>query len=280
MRILITNDDGYKAPGLKELVDMMRPYGEITVVAPKFHQSGMSMAVGLGYKPIAVKKLSEKKGESWWYLDDTPTSCVKFGIDNIFTDGKPDVVISGINHGANTASAALYSATLGGAQEGAMADVLSMGVSIDDFAENPDFSPVRKFFPSIFEKLVQNNSQEFGVYYNINVPATTPDKIKGIRVCHQGIEHWENEFQPYDRDIFRKKGLQPIDRGIRFIPEVEEGEQVYMMVGDVMDDPRNTALSDHHMVNDGYISLVAHNLDTTDYKEIKRLEDLGFNNLI
>ena len=277
MNILLTNDDGYEAKGLKELVEMMRPYGDITVVAPKFHQSGMSMAVGLGYKPIAVKKLRETKGERWWYVDDTPASCVKFAVDNIFLDGKPDVVISGINHGANTASAALYSATLGGAQEGAMADIPSIGVSLDDFGDDPDFSPVKEYFPGIFEKLMKDMPERFGIYYNINIPALAPECIKGIRVCHQGIEHWENEFQPYDRDIFRKKGIRPIDRGIRFFPEVEEGETVYMMVGDVVEDSRNVPPADQRMVKDGYISIVAHNLDTTDYKEVQRLENLGLN---
>lgn len=277
MKILLTNDDGYEAKGLKELVEMMRPYGDITVVAPKFHQSGMSMAVGLGYKPIAVKKISEKKGESWWYVDDTPASCVKFAVDNIFLDGKPDVVISGINHGANTASAVLYSATIGAAQEGAMADILSIGVSLDDFGDDPDFSPARKYFPGIFEKLVSDAPGRFGIYYNINIPAIAPDSIKGIKVCHQGIEHWENEFQPYDSDIFRKKGIRPIDRGIRFFPEIEEGETVYMMVGDVVEDARNVAPADQRLVAEGYISIVAHNLDTTDYPEIRRLESMGLN---
>ena len=126
MEILLTNDDGYKARGLKELVEMMRPYGKLTIVAPKFHQSGMSMAVGLGYKPIAVKELEVSAGQRWWYVDDTPASCVKFALDNIYTDSRPDVIVSGINHGSNYASASLYSATVGAAQEGALAGILSL----------------------------------------------------------------------------------------------------------------------------------------------------------
>jgi len=280
MKILVTNDDGYRAKGLRELVQMMKKYGDVTVVAPKFHQSGMSMAVGLGYKPIAVKKLNESEEESWWYVDDTPACCVKFAVDNILTDGKPDVVVSGINHGSNSASAALYSATLGAAQEGAMADVLSIGVSLDDFGEDPDFSAVLKLFPGIFEALLKNDSHKCGVYYNVNFPAIPYDDIKGCKVCNQGLVHWVNEFQPYDRDIFRKRGITPLDRGIRFIPEVEEGESVYMMVGDIVDDPRNSADADHRAVADGYVSIVAHNLDMTDYEEKARLSSLGFANLI
>ena len=107
MKILVTNDDGFEAKGISELVEILRPYGDLTVVAPKKPQSGMSMAVSMGLRPIAVRKLSEKPGERWWYLDGTPASCIKYGIDNIFWPERPDLVVSGINHGSNAATAAL-----------------------------------------------------------------------------------------------------------------------------------------------------------------------------
>lgn len=279
MKILLTNDDGYRAKGLKELVSMMKPYGELTVVAPKFHQSGMSMAVGLGYKPIAVKRLGCTDGADWWYVDDAPASCVKFAIDNIFTDSCPDVVISGINHGSNAGTAELYSATIGAAKEAALAGIMSIAVSLNDFSDDADFSTVRNFFPRIFDFLLKYNGKKRGVYYNINVPSINIREVKGIRVCHQGIIHWVREFQDYDWKIFEKKGLKPIDRGIRFFPETEEGEQVYMMVGDAVDDPANTSQADQIKMKEGYISIVAHNIDTSDYEEISRLEECGINNL-
>ena len=108
MKILVTNDDGYRAKGIKALVEILRPYGEILVVAPKYVQSGTAMGVTMGYKPIAVKKLSEAPGESWYYLDGTPASCVKFGVGDLCPeDCPPDVIVSGINHGGNYATAAL-----------------------------------------------------------------------------------------------------------------------------------------------------------------------------
>ena len=113
MRILITNDDGYQAKGIKVLADLMKKYGKVTVIAPKHHQSGMSMAVSLGFKQIAHKDL----GEGWHYVDATPASCVKFGTNILFAENYPDVVISGINHGSNAASASCYSGTLGAAAE-------------------------------------------------------------------------------------------------------------------------------------------------------------------
>ena len=105
MNILITNDDGYKSKGIKVLVEIMKKYGNVTVIAPKLHQSGMSMAVSLGFKQIAYKNL----GDGWHYVDATPASCVKFGLNTMFLDNFPDVVVSGINHGSNASTASCYS---------------------------------------------------------------------------------------------------------------------------------------------------------------------------
>ena len=156
MKILVTNDDGYNAKGLRTLVKILRPYGDITVVAPKHHQSGMSMAVNLGQSPIPVKKISEVPGERWWYIGGTPSSCVKYGIDNIFFPEKPDVVVSGINHGGNFGTAYLYSGTIGAASEAALAYIPAIAVSIDAFDPDADFSSIEKHFPPIFEKIMAN----------------------------------------------------------------------------------------------------------------------------
>lgn len=277
MRILLTNDDSYTAQGLSELVEIMRPYGEVTVIAPKYHQSGTSMAVDLGYKPIAIKKIGEKDGERWWYVDSTPSACVKYGIDYIFSDSKPDVIISGINHGSNAASAMLYSATVGGAQEAALAGIPSFALSLDDFSRQADFTVVRRFFPQIFEQLMSHKAERFGIFYNINFPALAPEDVKGVKLCHQGTVHWEDEYEPYDYEIFDKMGINPIDNGIRFIPEIEEGEEVYMMAGHVVDESFNTEYSDHRNLSAGWITVVPSNIDMTDYAEYQRLELLDIN---
>ena len=120
MNILITNDDGYTAKGINVLARIMCQFGNVTVIAPKSHQSGMSMAVSLGLKQIAYKELPEMKPGKWSYLDATPASCVKFGLNVPFIDRFPDVVVSGINHGSNAATAACYSGTLGAAAEAAL----------------------------------------------------------------------------------------------------------------------------------------------------------------
>jgi len=276
MNILITNDDGYNALGIKRLVKILKPYGKITVIAPKYHQSGTSMAVTMGLRPIAVKKISEGDNETWYYVDGTPASCVKYAIDEVFTEQLPDIVVSGINHGANTSSAALYSGTLGAAKEAALADIPAIGVSVDDMSRTPDFSAVEAHFPTIFEDIVKNiDKTKFGIYYNVNFPKGT--SIKGIRTGHQGVMRWLKEFDPFDTGIYERLGTTPKDMGITALPEVEEGEDVYVMFGHIWDDPRNTPGADHHLNKEGYISITAHNIDTTDYAEVERLNSLGFN---
>jgi len=274
MNILITNDDGYSAPGIKILVDLLRPYGKITVIAPKYHQSGMSMAVTMGLKPIAVKELSNCENERWIYVDGTPASCVKYAIDIAMENDLPDIVVSGINHGANTAAAALYSGTLGAAKEAALAAIPAIGVSIDDMGKNPDFSSVIEHFPSIFETLVKASKEaKFGVYYNVNFPKGSSPK--GIKLTHMGINRWIKEFDPYDPSIYERYGTTPQAMGITALPDIEDGETVFIMRGDLVDDPHNFEGADHKLNGDGYITITAHNIDSTDYNELSRLQTLG-----
>jgi 5'-nucleotidase len=267
MRILITNDDGYQAKGIQVLANIMKKYGEVTVIAPKTHQSGMSMAVSLGFKQIAHKDL----GNGWHYVDATPASCVKFGLNTIFLNQFPDVVVSGINHGSNASTASCYSGTLGAAAEAALNGIPAIGVSLDDFHVDADFTAIEKYFGNIFEKLMSERTGKFGVYYNVNFPSIPVKEIKGIRVGYQGKGRWVREFQEWDVKFYEKYGLTPELLGQSSNPVLEEGEDLYMMVGDFQDDPRNNSEADHRLVKNGYISVVAHNLDCTDYEETKRL---------
>ena len=270
MRILITNDDGYQSKGIKVLADIMKQYGEVTVIAPKSHQSGMSMAVSLGFKQIAHKDL----GNGWHYVDATPASCVKFGLNTMFLNDFPDVVVSGINHGSNAATASCYSGTLGAAAEAALNGIPAIGVSLDTLHPDADFSGVEKYFGGIFEKLMSSLPEKHGIYYNVNFPDIPADQIKGVRVGYQGLGRWIREFKEWDRNHYAKYGLTPKMLGQSSNPVLEEGEDLYMMVGDFLDDPRNTPEADHLLVADSYVSVVAHNVDCTDYQEIERLKSI------
>ena len=270
MNILITNDDGYNSKGIKVLAEIMKKFGNVTVIAPKHHQSGMSMAVSIGFKQIAHKDL----GNGWHYVDATPASCVKFGLNTMFLYNFPDVVVSGINHGSNASTASCYSGTLGAAAEAALNGIPAIGVSLDALHPDADFSGVERYFGEIFTRLMQDYPTRHGVYYNVNFPDIPADQIKGIKAGNQGLGRWIREFKEWDLSHYLKYGITPEMLGQKSEPVLEEGEELYMMVGDFLDDPRNTPQADHLLVADGYVSVVAHNIDCTDYQELERLKTI------
>ena len=271
MRILITNDDGYMAKGIQVLVNIMRQFGDLTIVAPKSAQSGMSMAVTMGYKPIAVRHLKSDPKEDWWYLDGTPASCVKFGIDNILYPVTPDLVVCGINHGSNAATAACYSGTLGAAAEGAINGIPSIGVSLDEFSHDADFSAIEEMLPGILERLLPVFNKRFGSFYNINFPMLPASEIKGIKVGRMGIVHWINEYQPYGKEFLDSRGHEPSKADIEYIKAVLPEEECYVMAGDVMENDGNGPDSDHILMENGYVAITPLNLDNTDTADIERL---------
>ncbi len=297
MEILITNDDGYKAKGIKVLSEIMRHFGSVTVIAPKHHQSGMSMAASLGLKQIAYRQLSEEEitrdtyslpdtgskmrgadccGIKWSYLDATPASCVKFGLNIPFSDRFPDVVVSGINHGSNATTASCYSGTLGAAAEAALNGIPAIGVSLATLDPDADFSAVKKYFPGIFGMIMKNLPARKGIYYNVNFPDIPADRIRGIRTGHQGNGRWIKEFIPWDPGIYSAYGITPEMLGQSSTPSAEEGETLYMMAGEYADDPDNRQDADHWLNRQGYIAIVAHNIDTTDSEETLRMRKAGF----
>lgn len=276
MNILITNDDGYFAKGIQVLARIMKPFGNVTVIAPKTHQSGMGMAVSLGLKQIKYKDLgTDKNGVKWAYLDATPASCVKYGIN--FMDQQPDVVISGINHGTNASTAACYSGTLGAAEEAAINGIPAFGVSLNTIRPDADFECVETFFPELFRQLMNALPERPGIYYNINFPNLPAEKVKGVRIGHQGMGKWIKEFTEWNPAVYERFGLTPESFGQSTDVKLEEGEKLYMMVGQYVDDPENRPGADHHLVEEGYIAIMSATLDRTDYIENERLRSIGLN---
>jgi len=273
MKILVTNDDGYQAKGLQALVRMLKPFGDLTIVAPKRAQSGMSMAVTMGYLPIAVKHLHDLPGESWWYLDGTPASCIKYGVDNIFWPERPDLVVSGINHGSNAATAAIYSGTIGAAMEGAVNGVPSIGISLDTFRKDADFSTVEALFPALLKKLVEVYPTRFGSFFNVNFPNLPASEIKGVKVTNMGMAHWEREYRDY-AEWLKESGHEPTKYDLDYVKNAEEGEHIVVMAGDFTDNPGNRATADHLLLADGWITVTPHNIDNSDFAELDRLCDI------
>ena len=261
MEILLSNDDGYKAKGIKVLAEMVSSWGHITVVAPKHHQSGTGMGVSLGHKMLAHKALPGYGPGDWSYLDATPASCVKFAMNYCFVEGgRPDVALLGINHGSNASSGANYSGTLGAAEEAAIYGVRSIGVSLDSMDHDADFATVEAFFPAVFRFLMDNwPENSYGLFYNVNFPSCAVEDVKGLKVARQGKGYWVEEFEKWD-------DYQGED--------LEEGESPYYMAGRFVSIDEDESTADHRLLSSHWITITPSVVDKTYYSEYQRLADI------
>ena len=275
MKILLCNDDGYKARGIHVLARIMDRFGDVTVVAPKFHQSATSMAVSLGVKQLAYKDLPEEGPGKWTYLDATPASCVKFGLEYKYENRDPDLVVCGINHGTNASTAANYSGTLGAAEEAVINGRKAIGVSLCDFRPDADFSVVEALLPDIMKKLLDNWPENCpGLYYNINFPAMPLEDIKGVKVARQGLGHWIKEFEPWDESSLGVLNDSFLWQHYRVT--LEDGEKAVFMRGTFVNDDEDSDTADHLLLEQGWITIVPFNAEMTDTAELKRLKQLSF----
>lgn len=282
MNILITNDDGFESKGIAVLTKMMKKYGNVAVIAPFSAQSGMSMAVSLGAEKIAFKEIESstfvgedglEHTERWAYLDATPASCVKFAMSTPWLGWKPDVIVSGINHGANTSVASCYSGTLGATAEAAVNHILGIGVSLCDHNPDADFSQIEKYFPGIFEKLVELPRHSYMTYYNVNFPSVPADEIKGVRAGYMGRGRWVKEFRSLDEAEAIAASLNGAPTGD---PSEKAAEKMYKLVGNFSSDTDNSSNADHLLTDNGYVSIVPHTIDSTDYEQLKILNEVAF----
>ncbi|MCK9304483.1 MAG: 5'/3'-nucleotidase SurE [Bacteroidales bacterium] len=249
--ILITNDDGIKSKGISVLTAMMTSYGDVTVVAPLEAQSGMSAALTIG-KPLRLTELKNEKGLRVYACTGTPADCVKMAMNQLYKGSLPDLLISGINHGSNASVASLYSGTLGAAAEGTVYGIPSLGFSLCSHNPEADFSIVEVYGKIILDNFFKNPVKA-DVFLNVNFPALKPGEAKGIRFSHQGKGKWIKEFEertdPY-------------------------GFNYYWMTGEFFNLEPDNLQSDHNVMEMGYVSIVPHKIDTTDYDELQRLESI------
>ena len=249
-RFLLTNDDGIEAKGLAALVQMMRPFGEIIVVAPKDPQSGMSGAVSIG-QTIRLYPHSQEEGIRRYVCTGTPVDCVKIAMYQFFSDKYPDALISGINHGSNASAAVLYSGTLGAAAEGALYGIPSIGFSLTTKHDpDADFSASIHYGRLIIEQFLQNPPAA-GSYLNVNIPELPIEQIKGIRLCRQGRGAWIKEYE---------KRTDPY------------GHDYYWLTGEFRNDEPLAPDADQNVLEAHYISIVPHHTDTSCYAELERLQ--------
>ena len=188
--ILVVNDDGITAPGIKALINTMLEIGHVVVVAPDSPQSAMGHAITIG-KPLRLDKVDIYEGLEMYSCSGTPADCVKLAKSIVFKGRKPDLCVSGINHGLNNSINILYSGTMSAAVEGAIEGISSIGFSLDDFNLDADFSFCLKFVKEIALQVLKNGLP-INTLLNVNFPAG--NNIKGIKICRQANAKWAEEF--------------------------------------------------------------------------------------
>lgn len=194
MRILLTNDDGIYAKGIEALYETLVREHEVTVIAPETEQSAVGHSITF-LNPLRVKSV-QRNGQFFGYaLDGTPADCVKIAIAELLKP-PPEIVISGINKGANIGVDVIYSGTVSAATEASVMGVPSIAISIDSF-RTTDFSAVQKFIPELLAMVVKHGLPP-GVSLNVNVPAVPAEEIRGVRITHQGKMKY---IESYDRRI-------------------------------------------------------------------------------
>jgi 5'-nucleotidase len=205
--ILVVNDDGITAPGIKNLLEVMQEIGHVVVVAPDAPQSGMGHAITIG-KPLRFDKVELYQGVEMYKCSGTPVDCVKLAVNKIFKGKKPDLCVSGINHGLNNSINVLYSGTMSAAVEGAIEGIPSIGFSLDDYTEDADFSFTKKYIKSISLQVLEHGLPS-ATLLNVNFPKG--GDLKGIKICRQADAKWAEEFDerkdPYGRPYYWITGV-------------------------------------------------------------------------
>ena len=189
--ILVTNDDGITAPGISALVEVMRSIGDVVVVAPDKPQSGMGHAITIN-STLRINKVNVYGVQEEYSCTGTPVDCVKIAINKILKR-KPDLVVSGINHGSNMSINVIYSGTMSAAVEGAIESVPAIGFSLMNESIDADFSAAKKIVKTIAEKVLKNGLPK-GVCLNVNIPKLKFEELKGIKVCRQAKANWIEEL--------------------------------------------------------------------------------------
>jgi 5'-nucleotidase len=201
--ILVTNDDGVLAPGIRALIKIAREFGKVVVVAPDKPQSGMGHAVTVA-SPLRYKKIHEEADYAEYSCSGTPVDAVKLG-EKVVLKTKPDLVLSGINHGSNAGINILYSGTMAAATEAAMTGIPSIGFSLLDYAHDADFKSGEPYIKTIISEVLQNGLPAH-TCLNVNIPAVPFSEIKGIKVCRMGKGYWdellEERFDPGNRPYY------------------------------------------------------------------------------
>ncbi len=248
--ILVTNDDGIVAPGIRALVSIAARLGEVVVVAPDSPQSGKGHAITI-HEPLRLKHVSVFDGVEAWECSGTPVDCVKLAKHIVLKDRKVDLCLSGINHGSNAAISILYSGTLSAAMEASLEGIPSIGFSLLDYSFDADFEASQPWVEKIIRYCLLHR-MPLGNLISVNIPKLTAEQIKGIRVCRQANAYFKEEFV---------QGRDP-------------NNQPYYWLAGSMINLDNGEDTDLHALENGFISVVPSMHDLTNYPAIGEFRPL------
>ena len=247
--ILVTNDDGITAPGIRALISVMNELGDVVVVAPDSTQSAMGHAITIN-STLHCDSIKIDDGPQIEYsCSGTPADCIKMGVNEILKR-KPDICVSGINHGSNSSINVIYSGTMSAAIEASIEGIPSIGFSLLDYKWNADFESIKSFIKKITIEAMKQGIPK-GNALNVNFPKLKEGDIKGIRICRQAKAHWIEKFD-------KRKSPQ--------------GKEYYWLTGEFInqDDGKDT---DEWALKNGFISVVPVKFDMTDHSNIKELNN-------
>ncbi|MCB4797268.1 5'/3'-nucleotidase SurE [Neotamlana laminarinivorans] len=251
--ILVTNDDGVNAPGIRALIAVMNTIGDVVVVAPDSPQSGMGHAITL-YSTLFADPVKIDNGPQKEYsCSGTPADCVKIAIREIL-DRTPDLCVSGINHGSNSAINVIYSGTMSAAIEAGIEGIPAIGFSLLDYSNNANFEPAKPFVKTIAQQVIKHGLPE-GIVLNVNIPNVNYKSIKGIKISRQARSNWVEEFDKR---------------------QTPQGKNYYWLTGKFvnLDEGKDT---DEWALENNYISVVPVQFDLTAHKFINELKTWNLN---
>lgn len=246
--ILVTNDDGIYAPGITFLAKVASRFGRIIVVAPDKPQSGMGHAITIN-STIRIQKTNYHNAEIEYSCSGTPVDCVKMAVNHILKK-RPDLVLSGINHGSNSSINVIYSGTMSAAIEGALEGTPSIGFSLCDYAIEADFTQAEKYIAQIIGESL-NNKIPKGVCLNVNIPKLSAEDFKGIKVVRQARANWVEKFEE------RKDPY---------------GREYYWLTGEFVNFEPESVDTDEWALANGYISVVPVQSDLTAHASLQTLK--------
>ncbi len=252
--ILVTNDDGISAPGIRTLISAMNELGDVIVVAPDSPQSAMGHAITIN-STLQCNQVKIDEGPQIEYsCSGTPADCVKLGINEIL-DRKPDICVSGVNHGSNSSINVIYSGTMSAAVEASIEGIPAIGFSLLDYSWNANFNEIKKYLINITKQALLNGIPK-GNALNVNFPKLKEKDIKGIKICRQANAYWVEKFD---------KRVNP------------QGKEYYWLTGEFINKD-NGHDSDEWALANGFISIVPVKFDMTDHENISYIKKWKFLN--